>query len=418
MARISTMAACLLLLVVGVVDPRPLRAQCCAPLVPALSVPCGGCIDVPNCPPVQAACGGAVSPIAAWETRRHLGALGLPVPFAAACGGGGAPNVCVGSCATDVCGGGCAADVCVGSCAANVCVGSCAANVCVGGCAANVCGVDSCGQGAGICDIPLQRSLQLADWQAAVRQGARNAAVRGFDGTQMVPGVCGSEAVRSIVHDTIVEGFNYAGQNGGGCDMGRFQDLIAAGVEDAIVEGLNRTTVVEPKADRCKKPLDSPSAPASSEKMPAPVPPPAAVPRPLNGEKTMRAKDLQTPVRTTALRTDAALVSWSHLPSREVSTLTAEDAPPALSDSVRQHYAGPQDAAAFSARYSDSRLVASGWIVKSTGVVPLAGSRGFLVLTMRGDSEQVEVWSHGVLLAEKCRYVQYFEDAKPAQRHF
>jgi len=368
------MAACLLLLVVGVLDPRPLRAQCCAPLLPALGIPCGGCVNVPNCPPMQATCGGAVSPIAAWETRRHLGALGLPVPFAAACGSDG--------------------------------------------CVANVCGGGSCGQGAGICDIPLQRSLQLADWQAAVRQGARNAAVRGFDGTQMVSGVCGSESVRSIVRDTIVEGFNYAGQNGGGSDMGRFQDLIAAGVEDAIVEGLNRTTVAEPKADRCKKPADPPSAPASSEKSPAPLPPPAPVLPPLTGGKTMRAKDLQTPVRTTALRTDVAMVSWSHLPSREVSTLTAEEAPPALSDSVRQHYAGPQDAANFSARYSDSRLVTSGWVVKSSGVVPLAGSRGFLVLTVRGDSEYVEVWSRGVLIAEKCRYVQYFEDAKPLQRHF
>jgi hypothetical protein len=134
--------------------------------------------------------------------------------------------------------------------------------------------------------------------------------------------------------------------------------------------------------------------------------------------KAAPAKELQSPARTTALEPIATPVSWSHLTSPEVSTRAAETPSFALRDALRQHYAGPSDAADFSARYGDFRLVSSGWLVAASGIVPLADHREFLVLSLRGDSAYVEVWSRGVLVAEKCRYVQYFEDAKRLRKPF
>jgi hypothetical protein len=224
------------------------------------------------------------------------------------------------------------------------------------------------------------------------------------------------------VHDTIVEGFNCAGQQGVADDLGRFQGLIAAGVEDAIVEGLNRTTVADPQAAPCKKAAGSANFPAGSKKTPlaephkASVPPPP--PPPTVGEKAMPAKDLRSPPRRTARGPVAAPVSWPHSPLREVSTLGPQRLSFAESEAVRRHYAGSDDAQAFSARYSDSRLITSGWIVQTSGIVPLSGNREFLILSLREDSEHVEIWSRGVLIAEKCRYVRYFEDAKPLRKPF
>jgi hypothetical protein len=377
MARIPTLAACVLCVAAGALHASPLPAQCCAPWAPEMFVGNDCCAAVPNCPVVQASCGSVGAPLAAWETRRQLAALGLPVPIAAQYGA--------------------AADSCCASALAPY---------------------------AGACDLSLQQSLQQVDWPAAVRQGARNAAVRGFVGGQSSSSPCPDGSIRTLVHDTVVEGFNRAGQGAAAGDLGRFQALIAAGVEDAIVEGLNYATVPDAQAGPYKKaapPLTSPTSPSppnsptQPEKKPLfqPPPPPAAT-----GVKAAPAKELQSPARTTALGPIATPVSWSHLASPEVSTRAAENPSFVVSDAFRRHYAGRDDAADCSARYGDYRLVASGWLVSSAGIVPLADHREFLVLSLRGDSEYVEVWSRGVLIAEKCRYVQYFEDAKRLRKPF
>ena len=365
MDRVSTVVVCLLLLLVCLVNVAPLRAQCCAwqgGVMPAVGC---GCLTTPIAPMGCSAYSAPNWPIAAWETRRHLGALGLPVPLTPGCGN-------------------------------------------CDGCAATLVAETGCGMPADFSDLSTEKYLQLADWQAAVRQGARNATVRGFGGTQVVSSPCDNDAIRSIVRNTIVQGLNYAGEQGAGGDLTRFQNLIAAGVEDAIVEGFNRTTVSDPKPCPDKDPNESK---ASKGKSGTPPPPPPAI-----SEKRKTTQELPQNSGTAAIRL-AGLRSSSLNKSSKVSTL-AEDTflPPApLSDLVRQHYAGPQDAATFAARYADVQLVTSGWMVGSTGVVPLTGDHGFLVLKLRDDLDYVEVWSRGVLVADKCHYLQYFEDAKRFQ---
>jgi hypothetical protein len=83
-----------------------------------------------------------------------------------------------------------------------------------------------------------------------------------------------------------------------------------------------------------------------------------------------------------------------------------------LPNPTRRHYAGGLTDEAFHERYAAAALVDAGWIVDQRAV-PLTGAPEYLVLTLRDQNDQVEIWSNGRLLADHCRFARYFDDARP-----
>ncbi|QDU93231.1 hypothetical protein [Lignipirellula cremea] len=91
--------------------------------------------------------------------------------------------------------------------------------------------------------------LQQVDWEAAARQGVRNAVVRGFNAAR-TPALPAPGAIRSAVSDALVDGLNRvdvanlsrprAGDQPLGPSVATFQRLVEAGVEDAVVQALNQ----------------------------------------------------------------------------------------------------------------------------------------------------------------------------------
>jgi hypothetical protein len=99
-------------------------------------------------------------------------------------------------------------------------------------------------------NIYWRQRLESVNWREAVRAGARNATVRGFGGSRhALPETITERQLRTAVRNCFVESMNYVGAKGGQVDRQRLQNLIAAGVEDAIVEAFNRSRVAEGSED-------------------------------------------------------------------------------------------------------------------------------------------------------------------------
>jgi len=201
--------------------------------------------------------------------------------------------------------------------------------------------------------LHLREVLEFVDWPAAVREASRNAVVRGYNGA--------AEAVedsqhtaRSAARDAVAHGLNLAGAAPEGTNLDTFQELITAGIEDALVEGFNQAAALELSAQD----VDVTAARAVAE------------------------------VPTELPRRDAAHDAW-----------------------IRMHLGGRVEPDEFERRYDDATLITAGWIVTVWGVQPLRVPDGALLLT-RKDSPYVEVWREGRLLCDECRFARYFEDAR------
>lgn len=78
--------------------------------------------------------------------------------------------------------------------------------------------------------------LSRVDFQTAVRDAARSVAVRGFNGAEV-----GADQIRQSVRDAVVRNLNDARSDSG--DLSNFQQLVQAGIEDALVEAFNQIEV-------------------------------------------------------------------------------------------------------------------------------------------------------------------------------
>lgn len=199
----------------------------------------------------------------------------------------------------------------------------------------------------------LREVLEFVDWPAAVREASRNAVVRGYNGAAEAV-ESSKHTLRSAARDAITHGLNRAGATPEGTNLDTFQELLTAGIEDALVEGFNRAATLE-----------------------------------------LSAQDVEvTPARAVA-------EVPTELPPRDA----AHDA------RIRTHLGGRVEPDVFKRTYDDATLITAGWIVTAWGVQPLTVPDGALLLT-RKDSPDVEVWREGRLLYDDCRFARYFEDAR------
>lgn len=106
----------------------------------------------------------------------------------------------------------------------------------------------------------IRTRLDSVDWPAAVRNGVRNAVVRGGNELGAIP----DEQIRAAVTAAVIRSINEmaAGEN----DTQRFQRLIELGVEDAMVEFFN-------ELGRRHSPELATDTPASTNVVHAPLPP-------------------------------------------------------------------------------------------------------------------------------------------------
>jgi len=89
----------------------------------------------------------------------------------------------------------------------------------------------------------VHAQLECVDWEAAVRRGVASAVVRGFN-AQSVQSQLDQRTVRSVVRERIVYGLNRAAEGVQPELLGRFEQLVAEGVEDAVVEAFNQVEVL------------------------------------------------------------------------------------------------------------------------------------------------------------------------------
>jgi hypothetical protein len=218
----------------------------------------------------------------------------------------------------------------------------------------------------------VNRQLACVDWGASVRGGVANAMVRGLNAAS-VPSL-DDRAVRSVVRERIVDGLNRAAAGAGSGSLTRFQQLVAEGVEDAMVEAFNQIDLVA-DAQQQAPPRDRHEA--MSEDI-----------------SVLRVVRRGEHARPRAVGDPGAV------------PVNGQDGGPVVT-----HYGGPLQRAAFSQRYAKVRFVDSGWIIGPFGTRPVTGD-GLLILSLRGDHDAVEVWQDGLLISTDCRYVEYFEDAQ------
>ncbi len=81
--------------------------------------------------------------------------------------------------------------------------------------------------------------LSRVDFQTAVRGAARAVAVRGFNSAEV-----DTDQIRQSVRDAVVRSLNEARPDSG--DLSNFQQLVQAGIEDALVEAFNQIEVTPP----------------------------------------------------------------------------------------------------------------------------------------------------------------------------
>ncbi|MEO8494923.1 MAG: hypothetical protein ABI614_07625 [Planctomycetota bacterium] len=211
----------------------------------------------------------------------------------------------------------------------------------------------------------VQEVLECVDWEAAVREASRNTVIRGFG--QAAEAVEESrQSVRTAVRDAVADSLNFAGATSDGVKLETFQELIAAGIEDALVEAFNQAAALEvpaPGGDTLGLPL---------------------FPR----AKTDRQSHATLGRPPEPLSRDAANEIW-----------------------ITTHLGRHIEPSEFERNYKDATLITAGWIVAEWGVKPISAKGGALMLT-RSDSPFVEIWRDGRLLCDGCRFARYFEDAQ------
>jgi hypothetical protein len=221
----------------------------------------------------------------------------------------------------------------------------------------------------------VRRQLDCVDWEQAVRHGVKQAVIRGWNAAG--EGCDIDEAtVRSAVRDQIVEGINRAAAGHGDADLQRFQQLVAEGVEDAIVEAFNQLDVVGGDAWQI---FELESNLVSPDQISA----------------ATRAHDGSSPSHS---QNGLGLISPAQQQQQPV---------------VSEHYGGPLTVGDFNRRYVEAVLVNSGWVTGPAGLQPLVNG-DFLILRSRAEPQEVEVWQRHHLLFEDCRYEKFYEDAKLA----
>jgi hypothetical protein len=93
----------------------------------------------------------------------------------------------------------------------------------------------------------LGELLARVDWEAAVRQGARNVVVRGFSREAGRGRKSVEELTQAAVRNGVIAGLNQAAANDP-TELARFQALVQQGVEDALVEAWNELGARTPGA--------------------------------------------------------------------------------------------------------------------------------------------------------------------------
>jgi hypothetical protein len=112
--------------------------------------------------------------------------------------------------------------------------------------------------------LHMREVLDSVDVPAAVREAAHNAVVRGYNGA--AEAVEDSQhAVRSAARDAVTHGLNLAGAAPEGTNLDTFQDLIAGGIEDALVEAFNRAAALELPTQDVEVPNESPRRDAARD---------------------------------------------------------------------------------------------------------------------------------------------------------
>jgi len=231
----------------------------------------------------------------------------------------------------------------------------------------------------------MHRQLSQLDWEGSVRLGVAGAMVRGFNATD-IAGI-DDATLRSVVGEQIIEGLNLAAEDTQSGNLLRFQELVAGGVEDAIVQAFNQMEVIGD---------GQPAANIHGESVDFLDQPPAMV----------APADVDDPA---ADGNDAA-ADGNDAPSLS-GNVSYVPANPENAGLIARHYAGGHNSTSFVQRYAETRFVDAGWVIGSFGTRPLVGG-GTLVLTLQGDTGKVEVWRDGILVYSDCHYAEYFEDAQ------
>lgn len=224
----------------------------------------------------------------------------------------------------------------------------------------------------------VHRQFTCVDWEASVRQGVVGAVTRGFNAVG-VPAI-DDETLSSVVGEQIVEGLNRAAADAGSGNLSRFQDLVAEGVEDAIVQAFNQMDLMRNEG-RAVTPR------ARSEKP--------------TGETSVLAD-----------RSDG-----DRAPARVPVDVRSAPADEGHAHLVKMHYGGGLDPTAFHERYGEARFVDGGWIIDKSGSRPVIGA-GMLILTLQTDGHRVEAWRDGILVFSDCQYSEYFEHAQEIAARF
>lgn len=198
------------------------------------------------------------------------------------------------------------------------------------------------------------------DWEGAVRRGARNSVVRGFNGTPVPEGSDSRDAwLRRRAAAEVVQYFNALGGAPSPYTAGqlrRFQQLVEQGVEDAIVEGFNRAGELKALQER-----------EAAEKQQA----------------------------------EAARLPEPSVEPRRVAYDSAE---------VREHFGDALERAEFDRRYESARWVSAGWLMVEGNRLPVKAPAGYLLLVPRKGPGVSEVWRQRERLFAAARYARYYEE--------